>query len=388
MKTRILDAEALKAVSPPALTAYARGEGWRKSEAYGGHADIYIGKDLPEIVLPQTDLLADYASVVSRLIGIFGDLRERDELAVYRDLVGADHDVIRVRAVGAESDGSVLLDEGVELVSQAREMLLAAACATMSPLKEVYQAGANRDAAEYMKQVRLGQTEQGSFIVTLMAPVPPMLQPMLDDSWEDIYNEPYGRQVTRCLVKALRAARNAAELAHSGEGVPAFKRAVSDGVSANLCDAVARLIEQASGLEVSVSWAKIRPTPEHRTSILFSESDAGIFKEVARTYRTKEPQPEIRLFGFVRKLVRGEHDIKGQVTFKVDLKCKIQSVSSVLDESNYTVALKAHDARNPVVVTGDLERIGQRWHVTNATIDEVAIDEDEIIPLEAKPGAL
>ena len=76
MKIRIIDAEALKAVSPPALTAYARGEGWRKSEAYGGHADIYIGKDLPEIVLPRTDLLADYASVVSRLIGIFGDLRE------------------------------------------------------------------------------------------------------------------------------------------------------------------------------------------------------------------------------------------------------------------------------------------------------------------------
>ena len=376
MKTRILDAGTLKAVSPPALAAYVRGEGWAKTEAYGGHADIYIGEDRPEIVLPRTDLLADYASVVSRLIGIFGEVTERDELAIYRDLVGADHDVVRVRAVGAEDDGSVLLDEGVELVSQAREMLLAAACATTAR-QPVYRAGANREAAEYMKQVRLGQTEHGSFVVTLMAPVPPMLQPMLDDSWSDINDEPYERQVTRCLVQALEASRDAAERAHSGDGAPAFEQAVGNGVSANLCDAVARLIEQSSGLEVSVSWARTRPTPERRTSILFSESDAGAFKEAARTFRAKEPRSDIKLFGSVHKLTRGEHEIEGQVTFKVDMDGRIQSVGSVLDQNNYSVAIRAHEARNPVVVTGDLERIGQRWRATNATVRELASDEDD-----------
>ena len=376
MKTRILDAGTLKAVSPPALAAYARGEGWVKTAAYGGHADIYISEGRPEIILPRTDLLADYASVVSRLIGIFSEVNEQDELAIYRDLVGADHDVVRVRAVGGEDDGSVLLDEGVELVSQAREMLLAAACATAAP-QAVYRAGANREAAEYMKQVRLGQTEHGSFVVALMAPVPPMLQLMLDDSWSDINDEPYERQVTRRLVQALDASRNAAERAHSGDGAPAFEQAVSNGVSANFCDAVAGLIEQSSGLEVSVSWAKTRPTPERRTSILFSESDAGAFKEAARTFRAKEPRPDIKLFGSVHKLTRGEHEIEGQVTFKVDMDGRIQSVGSVLDQSNYSVAIHAHEARNPVVITGNLERIGQRWRATNATVRELVSDEDD-----------
>ena len=277
MKTRILDAGTLRAISPPALAAFARGEGWVKTKPYGSHADIYIGESRPEIVLPRTDLLADYASVVSRLIGIFGEVTERDELAIYRDLVGADHDVVRIRAVRAQDDGSVFLDEGVELVSQAREMLLSAACATRAP-QPVYRAGANREATEYMKQVRLGQTEYGSFVVTLMAPVPPMLRPMLDDSWSDISDEPYERQVTRCLVRALEASRDAAERAHSGDGALAFEQAVGSGLSANLCDAVGKLIEQSSGLEVSVSWARTRPTPERRTSILFSESDAGAYQ--------------------------------------------------------------------------------------------------------------
>ena len=377
MKARILDAGTLKAVTPPALAAYARSEGWTKTEVYGDHADLYRGEDLPEIVLPRTDLLADYASVVSRLVGIFGEVAGRDELAVYRDLIGADHDVVRVHATGVEDDGSILLDEGVKLVSQAREMLLAAAaCAATAP-RPVYRAGANREAAEYMRQVRLGQTEHGSFVVTLMAPVPPMLQPMLDASWPDIDDEPYERQVTRCLVRALGASRDAAERAHSGDGAPAFQRAVSKGVSANLCDAVAGLIEQSGGLEVSVNWAGTRPAPKRRTSVLFSESDAGAFKEAARTFRAKEPRPDVKLFGSVHKLTRAEHEIDGHVTFKLDMDGRIQSVSSVLDRNNYSVAIRAHDARNPIAVTGDLERIEQRWRVVNATVREVASDEDD-----------
>ncbi len=376
MKTQILDAGALRAVPPAALAAYARGEGWAKTEAYRGHADIYVGEGRPEIVLPRTDRLADYASVVSRLIGIFGEVAEQDELSVYRDLVGADHDVVRVRAIGADDNGSVLLDQGVELVSQAREMLLAAACATTTT-QPVYRAGANREAVEYMRQVRLGQTEHGSFVVTLMAPVLPMLQPVLDDSWADFDDEPYGRRVTRRLVRALEASRDAAEKAHSGDGAPAFERAVGDGVSANLCDAVARLIERSSWLEVSVSWARTRPTPESRRRILFSKSDAGAFKEAARTFRAREPKPDIRLFGSVHKLTRGEHEIEGQVTFKVDMDGKIQSVGAVLDQNNYSIAISAHEARNPVIVHGDLERAGQRWRVTNATVRELTSDEDE-----------
>ena len=376
MKTRILDTGALTAISPAALAAYVRGEGWGKTKSYGEHADIYVGDDRPEIILPRTDLLADYASVVSRLIGIFGELNKQDELAIYRDLIGADHDVVRVRANGSEDDGSVLLDEGVAMVSQAREMLLAAACAAKAP-QPVYRAGANREAAEYMKQVRLGQTEHGSFVVALMAPVPPMLQPMLDESWARFDDEPYERQVTRQLVRALEASRDAAEKAHSGDGASAFERAVTLGVSANLCDAVARLIEQSNGLEVSVSWAKTRPTPESRRSIRFSESDAGTLKEAARTFLAREPRSDIKLFGSVHKLTRDKYEIDGQVTFKVDMDGKSQSVGSVLDQNNYSVAIRAHAARNPVIVTGDLERIKQRWRITNATVRELISDEDD-----------
>jgi hypothetical protein len=49
---------------------------------------------------------------------------------------------------------------------------------------------------------------------------------------------------------------------------------------------------------------------------------------------------------------------------------KPQSVSAVLDQANYRVAVRAHEAKTPVIVRGDLERVGQRWQMTNATVQD------------------
>jgi hypothetical protein len=377
VKAVILDPDALRAISPAALAAFARGEGWRKLEPYGAHADVYVGVDRPEIVLPRTDRLADYASTVSRLIEAFSSAAERDELATYRDLVGADRDVVRVRSFGADDDGSVSLDAGVKIVAQAREMLLAAACAVHSP-QPLYRAGANKEAAEYMRRVRLGQTEHGSFVVTLLAPVPPQLQPQLslDDNWIAFEDEPMERMVTRRLIEALEASRSAAEMALSGE-VSAFDKVISSGVSANLCEAVAGLIDQSAGLDISVTWARTRPAPETFRRISFSQNDAEILKEVARIFRLKQPKPDVTLYGTVHKLKRDQDEFDGVVTLKAIIEDKLQSVQAVLDQANYRAAIKAHDEQKSIIITGDLERVGQRWQLTNGNIRELLAEDED-----------
>ncbi len=376
MKAQIRDADALRAISPAALSAFARMEGWSKIEAYGPHADVYAADGLPEIILPRTDRLVDYASTVSRLIDVFSTITDRDELATYRDLVGADRDVVRVRASGADDDGSVFLDAGVKIVSQSRDMLLAAACAARSA-QPLFRAGANKEASDYMSRVKLGQTEHGSFVVTLLAPVPPLLtQQSLFGEWAQFDDEPMERMVTRRLMQALEASRSAAELALSGEA-GAFDRAINEGVSANLCEAVAGLIEQSDGLDISVTWALTRPTPEPYRKVTFSQSDAGILKEAARTFRLKQPKPDVTLYGTVHKLRRDQDDVEGVVTLKAIVEDKMQSVRAILDQSNYSIATQAHDAKKTVIVNGDLERVGQRWQLTNASVRELPSDGEE-----------
>lgn len=376
MKTSINDPGALRSITPAALVAYALSEGWKRVESFGDHSDVYCRANSPELILPGTDSLGDYPAVVSSILNILSVEEGRDELQLFRDLAGADRDVIRVRAPEADNDGSVSIDAGVELVWQARDMLLAAACAAKDP-RAAYRAGKVKDAASYMNRVRLGQTEQGSFIVTLLAPVPPALD-LLDQGtlWPIEAEEPFDRRVTRTLTKALEASRRAAESAVRGNGMLAFQDAIGSGVNANLCDALATLIDKGSGLEVSITWARTRPTPEKRKIVRFSESEGEIFREAASRFRTLEPRPDETLNAFVVALDRQPDAIEGKVSLKTFLDGQPVSVRATLPPDMYHRALGAHDASQSVVVTGDLKRAGQRWILENPRNLQVILDED------------
>lgn len=375
MKARIIDQEALAAISPAALGAFARAEGWLRAENYAGKADVYTHAQQPELLIPRSNRFGDYSSVVGDIIAIFSRALDADELSVYRDLVCADRDVVRVRASEGVDNGAIDLEAGVRLVSQAKEMLLSAACSVRSP-QPYYRTGANREANDYLHRVKLGQTEHGSFVVTMLSPVPPQIQPELDPTWGALEDEPQERAVTRRLMEALAYARNASELANSGQS-DAFEKAVGFGVSANLCEAVSELAMASEGIEVSMTWARTRPAPEASRKVHFSVSDAEALKEAARVFRLKEPKPDVALYGWVTTLNRSENAQQGVVTIKTLLDDRMQSVSARLDDDLYSVAVKAHEDRQPLLLRGDLERTGSRWQLSHPSVERVAIDVDD-----------
>ena len=375
MRATIRDGDALSAVSPSALSAYARASGWVKSEDFGDSSDVYVGTGLPEIIVPRTQRLGDYPDVVARLIEIFAAAADMDELALYRDLVTADRDITRVRAPETSDDGTIALSEGANFVSGIRDIHMAAACSLYDP-RPLYRTGTNREANEILQGMRLGQTEQGSYVVTLLSPViPPLVQvPLIQGIEND--DDPIERRVSRRLVEALDAARLATEKTNSGDS-QAFFEAVSLGVSANLCEALVHLLEPFREVEVSMTWARTRPMETVSRGIRFSNDDAPILREAARSFRSREPRMDTRLFGFVQRLKRDESETDGTITLRVSIDGKTQSVTAVLNEPDYGRAIEAHRLRAPIVLEGDLARFGQRWHLSNPSIAEVILPEEE-----------
>ena len=372
MKVSIRDTGALRAVSPTALSAYARVAGWRRQEPYRVHSDVYVGEARPEIIVPRTERLGDYASVVATLIETFAQVSGQDELTVYRSLVIADRDVIRVRAAESD-DGSVTLNQGADLIGGARDMLLSAACSLRDP-RPVYRAGANREAADLLKRVRLGQTDQGSFVVTLLTPVVPPPMPALFPDPDDL-NAPIERRMTRRLVEALSAARGAVERTAAGEE-SAFGESVASGVSANLCEALARVIEPFPTLDVGVSWARTRPMTASGAVVRFGWADTAVLREAARSFRDRAPRPDVRLHGFVRLLKREQADDDGTIGLAADVDGQRQSVVAVLEREDYERAVQAHRDRALVVLAGDLDRIGQRWRLLSPRVENVIRDDE------------
>lgn len=375
MKVRIQDEKALAAVSPAALSAHARAYGWTKVESYGRHSDVYTREGAPEIIVPRTQRLGDYASVVSQLVEIFAEVADTDTLSLYRMLTIADRDVVRVTAATEGGDGSVALNDGVKMITGARDMALAAACSLHEP-RPAYRAAANREASEYLRRVHLGQTEQGSFVVTLLSPVvaPPVQTEDLFGRTAD--DQPIERRMTQRLVEALAATREAAEKASVGDA-DAFGDAVSRGASANLCDALAMLIEPFHGIDVTLAWARTRPMKAAREAVRFGASHAPVLREAARCFREHEPRMDEALVGRIQRLQRSDGQSDGAVALRTWIDGRVRSVSAVLNRRDYDRAIQAHKDNAPVVMFGDLERFRNRWRLRNPRVVDIISDEED-----------
>ncbi len=368
----IPDRNDRSAVSPAALAAYIRGQGWTKTDIFGSHSDVYTGVGLPELLVPRTRDIGDYGRVTAQLVEILARVAGISEIALCKDLMTTDRDVIRVRV--AEDDSTVDINEGASLISGARDMLLAAACSLNSP-QLLYRAGANREAVDFLSQVRLGQTEPGSFIVTLLPPVivPPLQRPLLEDAGDA--DPPVARRITTRLYDALHATKQASEKAVSGDK-DAFANAISDGISANLCDALVQMIEPFSALDIRFTWARTRPVTLSQRPVQFTQDDVPMLSEASRIFRNREPQPDVELLCSVQTLKRDDDDTEGTVTLRTSVAGNLRSVVAVLSQSDYHKAIEAHTRKEPVVAIGDLERVGQRWRLLNPQIAAVITNED------------
>ena len=370
MRVDIKDKEALAVISPGALSAYARAAGWTKTSVYREFSDIYTGEDLPELVIPRRQDLGDYPAVVSMLIDIFADLSNRDQLSTYYDLLTANRDVVRFR-IADRASGSIALKDGQALLSGAYGLFLAAAYAAYSinSPKAIYSTRDDAGTKDFLNRVDLGQTEQGSYTVTLLTPniSPAQLLPLFD---------PFERVASKQLVCALYAAKESAEMAAAGEP-EAFSNAVNHGVSANFCEALVKVTEPFNAVEIGISWARTRPVDNVRDVISFTSSDTPILREAARVFRACAPHSDVELTGLVRMLKRDKSEMDGRITLITYFDAKNIAVQATLSESDYDQAISAHREKAPVVLKGDLEHTRQqKWRLLNPVLIDVIQDEE------------
>ena len=276
--------KALSKVTPLALRAYLEGRGWRKVEPYGDIGDVYAFDDAsPEIIVPMSSRFADYNVRMGQVVRILASAEDRAQEAVLRDLLLSDFNLLRVRLPDVNDDGSMPLDTAADVIQHSRDMLLAAACSAINP-KHAFKTDKPKKARDYMKTVRLGQTEPGKFAIDILSPSPAALVPETD---LESAREPFTQTVMDKLVSGLGATRKAVDLAILDSSAKAFKDGVQSGVSVNLCDAVRGMIgnEIDGWVHISVSWSLTSLHPRERFSVRFNQSDAPMLREAARVLR-------------------------------------------------------------------------------------------------------
>jgi hypothetical protein len=376
--------------SPPApsdIAGYLLQSGW-SHEKNAGHWAVYsksIEKTDMEIAVPLLNSASDYPRAVRHLLGDLARVEERTEASILRDIHGASLDILRLAIEGGETrDGRISVEAGRRVFDAVRDLVLAAACSVIEP-RPVYTKRKPDKAMQLLNRARFGQTEFGSFVVTVESTVPPRLgqNEFCDVSATDP-DAPLERKTSLRLVEALDATVGACQEAGSTNELEPFRRFAHRGVSANLCESIAEIIDASSAetIRTSMSFAARRPVlsnvPRHAA---FSSDVSPLLKEAARRLREDATYPAIDLTGTVVKLESPDALSGGEVVLRTSFDRRLRLVRFRLETDDYRKAVKAHGERSFITCRGDLMKDGRDWVLQSprefSLIDEVAWPTEE-----------
>jgi hypothetical protein len=375
MKATVRDSEALRAVRPEDLAQYLVSHKWHPIQ-HGSLGAIYTrqfdGFD-HELLVPLTRELGDFADRISEILHTLEIVEKRSQVQILSDLACISADVIRIRRAEA-TDGTILLEDGVSLITAAADMVLAAACTAIVP--KVYYPGKKPAAAiDYLRGARLGQSERGSYVLTVISPLPPpnaaTLLPGL--------NDPFERQVTRTLAGALDATVSASEVALRTGSTDSFRESTHQGVSANLLDAVLGLMGSSHHpVGMNFAWSPAHPIIEISDRTITIEPDfVSVIEEASRVLKQNAQLPPVELVGVVIALRRPEGVDQGRATLLAFVDGKPKHVTLELGIDNYDLAIRAHQLHSPVICSGELVRLGRATILTNMTNFRFAPEPDQ-----------
>ncbi len=369
MSTYIRDLAA--SVSYQDFRDYLLARHWTTSPSRLDYVGIFRspGTGDVEIQLPLDTSLADSVDALMlaarRLAGVEG----RGLEPVLRDLSLPRRDVLRYGLSGeATRTGTLSLHTGAALVNGALKSLLASACSVQRP-RVFHPRMTLGDAESFVRGCRLGQTEIGSFVITIDAP--------LDIRDEVVDGEPpFGRLTTSHL---LTATSRLASAIRRGEPNRILEQDTETPlVSANLCEALAEIApsDESADLRISSTWSPLIPAPEGvRSEVHLDRTMFETIERLAQQLRPSRGSESAKFVGTVIELSGTPNldgQLEGDVVLQVQADDQLLRVRVTLGPDDYRRAGEAHFEQLYVSVRGILHR-GRRSHQLENPSDFVVL---------------
>lgn len=367
--------------TPGEVGAYLRAAGWEACDVNERWVEFrrVLGDEEATVEVPQRLLAPDYPRVVMRVLDYLAELEARPVAMVHQDVLSTSTDRVRLRLVGPGIiAGRLSLEAGWQVYEAARDLMLAAACAA----RRTAAAFPRRKAGESMavlNHARFGLAEAGSFVLNIESEVAGILQGSLVDDDEDL-SAPLERKAAVVLARALQAAQVASHDALARGSLGAFKAHVADGVSANLCEALADMITaaDATSLDTSVAFASRRPVAASvPRSASFTAEARDVLRDAAKDLRQEASYRAVDVAGLVRRLDSGDVDCGGVVVLQGSVDGRARPIHVELAASDYKIAVDAHRRGVMVECVGDLERSGRSWVLRSPRHFGIIADPDD-----------
>lgn len=355
------------------VAAYVRSMGWSCLGNYGRDASVF-GQNDHSLLVPLASDLADYGRRMQEIVSNLAKFEKRSPDSILRDLAYASSDVLRIRLENPLfDDGEVTLNHGILLFDNAQKIVHAAARSALAP-KAYHLARAGTQAENFLKSVKLGQTEIGSYILTIIFPVTPDLLESMDDESA----LPFERKVTRSLATGLNSLESAVRSQVAKPSLDPFLESINHGVSANLCEALSNIGEGTAGtvVDTQITWARNRSIPELVTKARFRDGDFSYLRSAAMQLKEQAWDDSLVITGPVTRIESEKVLLGGEVFIYALVGESARRVKVTLNNDQYKQANEAHLAGQNIEISGVLQKTGRYLTIDHPVSFAVLKSED------------
>ncbi len=353
-------------VTSEQLEAYLQHKQWFAAGKIRSVATVWHreGDDEAEVVVPLS-YAKDFRQRVTEALAAIASFEKREVPDVLSEVKRLLANVITVRVIHSDTtDGTIPINDGVLLISKAKDLLSAAAHSIYAKRKQ-FTGPAPKEAKSYLDTLLLGQTEIGSYIVNVIAPI--QANVALDQATAAAV--PLAEAITLNLVTGLEALEKAG-IAYEEKGdMKAFDVAVQAGASANMCDALLGFsgTNHNRTFEITVTAAPGPLFESEPKKFEFDGKHVALLEKVSGYYKDDYVLHQRKLIGYISKLSRPQDETSGTITLDSTLGDTERKVQVELTGDDYHMAVLAHDNSKLVRVEGDVHIKSKSARLLNPT---------------------
>jgi hypothetical protein len=239
------------------------------------------------------------------------------------------------------------LVNAVDALAGVRELVVASTFATMSDQPMLVQGRRPEQAHEFARAVQLGTPREGSWSIAAHIPLP-----------EDAAGPamPVARQISLQMHRAVRACYAASGEALNGFDLRFFLRRASEGVSANICEALTKLGRDGVPYDIRFGWAQQLSTTAGPRLFRFTTPRIEALKTAAEQLKIAVADGQLTVEGVIIRLRRDPGEGGGQATVQAPIATAYgtseRTVRVMLPADLYGRAVDAHGLRLQVRITG------------------------------------
>lgn len=352
-------------LNPLVVCKYLEDMGWRKFPFKRDDVNIYqfYSGQLYQVRIPMDRNMNDYRESMFAAINTISEVENRSVERVMLYLLNPSTDILKLRLEKPEQvPGNITFDDAIRFYENAKKLIAATALDVINA-KKVHCGRIDERVQQFLNQCRFGQTEIGSYIVSVVCP------------FAELSNEGGYKQLSifseeeECANSLTRKVTNKLM-----DNIVLIKENVDQGnleyLASPNCNISVNFFEALNGLNLEHSNTTLEFIAEWSPVVKINRTENSCVRVTNDYYQPIEhvvncirevTNKQAKIIGKIRQLKAAPSVDKREkgtiIVVYLNEESKAKSVSVTLSKEDYDEAVLAHKLGKTVKVVGNLEEI-------------------------------